>query len=77
MPFRRRPVRVATLRGWPTAVEVDGQVWRVDAVLDYWVVQGRWWAREERRAYLRLLSRGRCLEVYQTREGWYLSRILD
>lgn len=77
MPLRRQEVRVALRDGWPVLFELQGRRWPVDRVIDYWVVQGRWWARDERRRYVRLLSRGRCVELYETDSAWYLSRILD
>jgi hypothetical protein len=61
----------------PRRIYWDGRTYRVRRVLDYWILQGRWWADEERRLYLRLDTRRAVLEVYRRGGDWTLSRIVD
>lgn len=40
--------------------------YRVCRLIDYWILQTRWWGREERRIYFRLETDRGIVEVYQT-----------
>lgn len=78
--------------GLPRSLRWRRRVWCVLRILDRWVLQSRWWAREERRDYL-LLQAGdddtrasaheadSCiLEIYRRRQAghdaWILARIV-
>jgi hypothetical protein len=38
----------------------------VRRVLDFWILQSRWWGREEKRIYFRLETDGGVMEIYRT-----------
>ncbi|MEW6751772.1 MAG: DUF6504 family protein [Candidatus Latescibacterota bacterium] len=62
--------------------EWRGQRYEICRVLDRWVVQGRWWAEEERREFLLVeaASAGETgvYEICQSsRGGWLLVRVYD
>jgi hypothetical protein len=77
--------------GLPRRLRWRRHAWRVLRVLDRWVLQTRWWSRQERRDYLLLQATAydeaeldSCvLEVYLRRLGssrsqdvWILARIV-
>jgi hypothetical protein len=63
--------------GRPLEVRLNGRRHAVRALLDCWVVEGRWWTRAEKRVYFRLDTTGGVVEVYRTGEEWHFSRTVD
>jgi hypothetical protein len=66
-----------TRDGRPSRVRLRGRWLPVLDVVDAWVIQGRWWSREERRLYVRLRT---ILGTYDLcyREGrWELAGAVD
>ena len=57
--------------------------YHVSRILDRWVLQNRWWAREERRLYVLVeasLGVGNAvqhLELYLRGTEWMLARVVD
>ena len=72
------PVTVFTVDRRPHIVKWRHKRFNVLRIMDYWVVQGRWWLREEKRVYLRLATDRGPIEIFH-RDGseWILSRIFD
>jgi len=63
-----RPLRVRLGRAWLP----------VQHIQELWVVQGRWWATEERRQYVRVEAGSAVVElVRRAGEPWAVSRVLD
>jgi hypothetical protein len=60
-----------------TRVHCGRRVYRVERLLEAWVVQGRWWGCEERREYVRLLTDRATIEVYRSGATWHLARVVD
>lgn len=58
-------------------VRCGRRTYRVERLLEAWVVEGRWWGREERRDYVRLLTDRATVELYRRGDAWRLTRILD
>jgi len=77
MKRRFEPVDVEVTRGWPVVVKRHGHTHRVRSLLDAWVIQGRWWAAEERRVCFRVSTTGGIMELYRSGEEWILARIED
>lgn len=50
---------------------------RIRQLNDFWILQGRWWAREERRVYFRAETPRGLVELYRSGDGWTLSRLMD
>lgn len=68
-------------RGRPVRVRLGGRRVEVLDLVEVWVIQGRWWAVEEHRLYLRVRTRAGTLDLYR-RKGdpkdlWTMERVLD
>ena len=47
-------------------------------IQEAWIVEGRWWATEERRQYLRVEAGHAVVELVRRDSGpWAVSRVLD
>lgn len=46
----------------------EGRTYRIRRLLDYWILQTRWWGREEKRIYYRLETNRGIVEVYRAAE---------
>jgi hypothetical protein len=77
MKRRFEPVEVEVTRGWPVVVRWNGKTHRVQHLVDTWVVQGRWWAEEERRVCFRVTTSGGMLDIYRSGDAWVLARAQD
>ena len=77
MKRRLQPVEVEVTKGWPVLVHLNGRQHRVRHLVDAWVVQGRWWAEEERRVYFRVDTTGGMLDIFRSGDDWVLSRVQD
>lgn len=53
----------------PRRLRWDGRTYRVRRLLDYWILQTRWWGREEKRIYFRLETNRGVVEVYRAAES--------
>jgi hypothetical protein len=51
--------------------------YRVDRILEAWVVEGRWWAGEQRREYMRIKTEGPVIELYRSGLQWRLAKVYD
>ena len=82
------PIEVEPNTGPPTLLRWRLKTYQVRRVLDYWILQNRWWEREEKRIYLlietepliekRLPSESPAtMEVYRVGKDWKLARIVD
>ena len=54
--------------GSPRGIRLGKRVYRVRRVLDSWVLQTRWWGREEKRVYFRLDTDRGVIEIYRSAE---------
>ena len=75
--------------GLPAILRWRNRTYRVRRVLDYWVLQNKWWEKEEKRIYLLLetvsVARGQLgpegesqtMEVYHVGCDWKLARLVD
>lgn len=77
MKSRFEPVEVEVTRGWPVLIRWNGKVHRVRSLVDAWVVQGRWWAEEERRVCFRVTTDRGTLDIYRSGDDWVLTRQFD
>ena len=71
------PIQVQTQNGKPTIIQWRQNRYRVTRILDYWIIQNRWWHREERRIYMLLETNRATIEVYRTQSHWKLSKLID
>jgi len=78
-PVKRRfePLEVEVTRGWPVVIHRGDRAHRVRNLLDAWVVQGKWWADEERRVCFRVATDGGIMEIYRSGDEWRLARLED
>lgn len=72
-----RPVEARIKKGWPAFIKRDNKFYATRQVIDFWIVQSRWWATEERRIYFRLWTDRGTIEVYRSGDTWVLTKILD
>lgn len=72
-----RPVEASIKKGWPVRIKRENKFYATRQVVDFWIVQSRWWATEERRIYFRLWTDRGTIEVYRSGDSWVLSKILD
>jgi len=49
----------------------------VTKVLDYWILQSKWWIREEKRVYFRVDCEGAIMEIFKRDGEWVLARVMD
>lgn len=71
------PIQVDALRGRPKQIRWKNRTVPVSQLADFWVLQSRWWAAEERRVYFRAETPRGLVELYRSGERWVLSRIMD
>lgn len=82
-----KPIRVAVQEGHPCRFQWRQQEFGVLSVLDRWSIRTRWWEDEEERRYFQVLAAPRSAptgtaaqgvyELFHSRAGWYLARIVD
>lgn len=75
LPAHTQQARI--LDNTPVAFCWRGQLYEVENVLERWLARGEWWGTEEQREYYMLLTQRGVMEVFNGREGWVLSRIVD
>ena len=66
MKFINVPVSVDARKGVPRRIHRGRRIYTVRRVVDFWILQSRWWGREEKRIYFRLETDGGVVEVYRT-----------
>lgn len=71
------PIDVRSRRGRPEQLYWKGRTVNVQQIADFWILQSRWWAKEERRIYFRAETSRGLAEIYRTGQQWVLSRIMD
>lgn len=69
MKFVNAPISVDVHKGVPRRIRWGRHVYRVRRLLDYWILQSRWWGREVKRVYFRLETDGGVMEVYREEGG--------
>jgi hypothetical protein len=76
--WRLPPAVEARPDGRPVRVRLGGNWLPVERFQEAWVVEGRWWATEERRQYVRAEARGAVVELVRSGQGpWSVARVLD
>ncbi len=75
-------IEVELKKGWPMRIHWAGRSMTITRLIDCWVAQGRWWAKEEKRIYFQLGTRRGAVEIYrsgltESDEAWTLARIFD
>jgi hypothetical protein len=72
------PVDVQCRNDVPTRVQWNGRDYRVESLVECWVVETRWWTdTERRRVYYRLYTQQGILDVFRSDTQWVLARIAD
>lgn len=71
------PITLGIVKNRLREIRWRKRVFRVSEILERWVSQSKWWADEERRFYLRVLTSAGVLEIYRCGERWVLSRIME
>ena len=66
----------------PTSFHWRGRLFRIDSVVDHWVLKGRWWGQEEQRTYYLVYAETPDTTGYfevcsSTCSGWLLVRVYD
>ena len=78
MKAYQEPVTVRSQDGWPASIRWQKLTYAVAKVLDFWILQSKWWIREEKRVYFEVLCRdGSLMEIYRRDGEWVLSRVRD
>ena len=71
------PIQVQAEGGRPRSLRWRHRTARVTDLLDFWILQTRWWEKEEKRCYYLLATTLGDMEVYRRNGQWVLSRLLD
>lgn len=69
MKYVNAPISVEARKGIPRRLRWGRRVYDVRRLLDFWILQSRWWGREEKRVYFRLDTDGGVVEVYREERG--------
>lgn len=77
MKQQHAAIQVSMHGSLPRELVWEGRTYRVQEVIDAWVVEGKWWEGEVRRRYFRVLTDRGTLDVYRSGEGWILAGVLD
>ena len=77
MRVLEEPIRVWTRNITPTLIKRGHSVYHVKRLMNYWVIQGKWWVNEERRLYMRLETDRGMMEIFCRENEWILSKIWD
>ncbi len=78
MKSYQEPVTVRTKDGWPATIHWRKLDYPVTKVLDYWILQSKWWIREEKRVYFEVQCRDGALMTIYRRDGeWVLAKVTD
>lgn len=68
MKFLNVPIAVEARKGVPRRIRWGRRIYTVRRLLDFWILQSRWWAREEKRVYFRIETDQGVMEVYRGEE---------
>ena len=79
------PIDVATTSQQPNRFCWRGRLYEVETILETWTWRGRWWLsdaqgselRDEKREYYLLMTDAGVVEIFDGKDGWMLSRIVD
>jgi hypothetical protein len=82
------PIEVEPDTGPPSILRWRCKTYQIRRLLDYWILQNRWWEKEEKRVYLlvetepfteqsRAKESPATMEIYRVGKDWKLARILD
>ncbi len=72
------PITVFTVKNRPHIIKWQHRRLKVQRIMEYWIVQGRWWHEEEKRVYLYLSTDQGPIEIFRRNTSeWILSRIFD
>ena len=69
MKSYQEPVTVRTKDGWPATIHWRKLDYPVVKVLDYWILQSKWWIREEKRVYFEVQCRDGGVMTIFKRDG--------
>ena len=72
-------VEVEDRKGWPVRIQRGTRIYRVQKLVDVWVVQGHWWLEEEKRVYFRVLTDKGVMDVYRRdiNGAWVMAKLAD
>lgn len=65
MKFINVPISVEARKGVPRRIRWGRRTYTVRRLLDFWILQSHWWAREEKRVYFRIETDQGVMEVYR------------
>lgn len=68
MKYLNESITVDARNSVPYRFRWQGRTYRTRKLLDYWILQTRWWGREEKRIYFRLETNHGVMEVYRAAE---------
>lgn len=71
------PIAVETRKGWPQTIQWRRSTYSVEKVIDYWVLQTKWWVKDEKRVYFQVACGRSILEIYKTDGEWTLAKVVD
>lgn len=69
MKYVNAPISVEVRKGIPRRIRWGRRIYDVRQMLDFWILQSRWWGCEEKRVYFRLETDGGVMEVYREERG--------
>ena len=69
-------VVVALRDGQPHLISWGGNTYYVKQIITTWE-ERRWWSRTPRRVYFQVVTNRNALEIYRTKDRWYLGGVLN
>ena len=61
----------------PQTITWRKNTYTVHQTLDRWILQNKWWEKEEKRLYYLIETDHATMEIYRPGPTWILSRIMD
>lgn len=71
------PIATEIKEAKPTRIYWRHNTYYVQDIIECWVIQNRWWSREERRDYMLVETDGATMEIYHSNGGWTIARLAD
>lgn len=73
----REAIDVSLKDRQPQTITWRKNTYTVHQTLDRWILQNKWWEKEEKRLYYLLETDRATMEIYRIGREWILSRIMD
>jgi len=70
-------INVTLIDRQPQTITWRKNTYTVHQTLDRWILQNKWWEKEEKRLYYLLETDHATMEIYRVGPQWTLARVMD